>query len=55
MLNNNINNNIKNYNSNNISNNKTNHKKSMSSMNTNKYNSIKGISFVSLCNRREDI
>ena len=46
MLNNDINNNIKNYNSNNISNNKSNHKKSMSSMNTNKYNSIKGISFA---------
>ena len=47
ILNNNINNyNIKNINNNNIMNNVISHKKSMSSANTNKYNSIKGITFT---------
>ena len=47
ILNNNINNyNIKNINNNNIMNNVIIHKKSMSSANTNKYNSIKGITFT---------
>ena len=43
---NNLSNNLNNYNSNNNIHNIINHKKSMSSANTNKYNSIKGISFA---------